>query len=143
MSTEEYKNVKKFYSIVKLPNLGELNQTYNFQDTITLAEIFEQRSELLRKIFKYNPRKCNSASSFSGCVHKNKSKCCIAPPTDAEHVRAFEKTLIGGFSCVNRRLAFDTNILLNDTDKEKALVELDINGKKTNKTYFIQNFENG
>ena len=114
---------------MKLPNLGELNQTYNFQDSI-ICEIFEQRSELLRKNFKYNPRKCNSASSFSGCVHKNKSKCCIAPPTDAEHVRAFEKTLIGGFSCVNRRLAFDTNILLNNTDKEKALVELDINGKK-------------
>ena len=54
----------------------------------------------------------------------------IALPTDVEQVRAFEKTLIGGFSCVNTRLAFDTNILLNDTDKEKILVKLDITEKK-------------
>ena len=33
-----------------------------------------------------------SASSFSGCVQRFKSKCCIALPTDAEIVRVFEKT---------------------------------------------------
>ena len=38
---------------------------------------------------------------------ETKSKCLIALPTAPEHVRVFEKTLIGGFSCVNTRLAFD------------------------------------
>ena len=99
---------------MKLKNLGELNKIYNFQDTIILCEIFEQRSEHLQKLFKYNPRKCNTASSFSGCVHRDKSKCLIAPPTDAGHVRVFERTLIGGFSCANTRLAFDTQILLTE-----------------------------
>ena len=75
--------------------------------------MFEQRSELLQKLFKFNLKKCNSSSSFSGCVHIDKSKCLIALPTDAEHVRVFEKTLIGGFSCVNTRLVFDTQILLS------------------------------
>ena len=97
LSTEEYENVKNFYMILNLSNLGELNQIWNFQDTIILCEIFEQWSSLLQKIFNYNPRKCNTASTFTGCVHRSKSKCCIAPPTDAEHVKAFEKTLIGGF----------------------------------------------
>ena len=115
---------------MKLSSFGELNQIYNFQDTIILCKIFEQRSDMLKKIFQYNPRKCNTASSVSGCVHRNKSKCCIVLPTDAEYVRAFEKTLLGGFSCVNTRLAFDTNILLNDTNKEKVLIELDIDEKK-------------
>ena len=54
------------------------------KDTIILCEIFEQRSHL-QEIFKFNPRKCNSASSFSSCVHRDKSKCCIALPTDAKH----------------------------------------------------------
>ena len=63
---------------------------------------------------KFNPRKCSSASSYSGCAHRDQSKCLIALPADAEHVRVFEKTLIGGFSCVNTRLAFDTQILLSD-----------------------------
>ena len=52
---------------------------------------------------------------------------------DAEHVRAFKKTLIEGFSCVNTRLAFDTDVLLNDNNKEKVLFDLNISGKKQTK----------
>ena len=63
-----------------------------------------------------------SASSFSGCVQRFKSKCCIALPTDAEIVRVFEKTLIGGYSCVNTRMAFDTDLFLKDTKNEKVLL---------------------
>ena len=100
--------------------MGEINRIYNFQDTIIL-------SELLKQIFKYNPKKCNSASSFSGCVHPNKSKCSIALPADAEFVRVFEKTLIGGFSCINTRLAFDTDILVKNPESEKVLVEIENN----------------
>ena len=44
ISDEEYENIKKFYSTLKLKNLGELNHIYSFQDTITLCETFEQRS---------------------------------------------------------------------------------------------------
>ena len=94
ISSEDYENVKKFYTLMKLQNVGELSRIYNFQDTIILCEVFEQRSELLKEGFKYNPKKCNSASSFSGCFHRNKSKCSIALPTGVEFVRVFEKTLI-------------------------------------------------
>ena len=58
------------------------------------------------------------------------SKCMIALPTDAEHVRVFEKTLIGSFSCVNTRLAFDTEILIKDKGNERVLFNLNIDGKK-------------
>ena len=115
---------------MKLKNLGELNKIYNFQDTIILCEIFKQRSEHLKKLFKYNPCKCNSTSSFCGCVHRDVSKCMIALPTNAEHVRVFEKTLIDGFSCVNNRLAFDTEILIEDKDNEKVLFNLNVDGRK-------------
>ena len=103
ISTEEYENVKKFFNILKLETLGDLNRIYNFQDTAILCEIFESRSTLLQKLFKYNPKKCNSASSFSGCVHRLKSKCRIVSPTNAETVRVFEKTVLGGYSCINTR----------------------------------------
>ena len=118
---------------MKLKDMGELNKIYNFQDIIILCEIFEQRSQHLQKLFKYNPRKCNSASSFSGCVHRDKSKCLIAFPTDAEHIRVFEKTLIGGFTCVNIRLVFDTQILLDKNKNEKVLFDLQIDRKKQTK----------
>ena len=70
MTDEEYQNVKKFYQAMKLENL-ELNKIYNFQDTIILCEIFEQRCSHLQDIFKLNPRKCNSTCSFSGSVHRD------------------------------------------------------------------------
>ena len=72
ITTEEYENVKKFYHTMKLKNLGKLNKIYNFQDTIILCEIFEQRSEHLQRLFKYNPRKWNFANSFSAvCTGTN------------------------------------------------------------------------
>ena len=122
ISDEDYINVKKFYNLLKI-------KVYNFQDIKILCKIFEQRPSLLKEILKYNPRKCNSASSFSRCVHRHKSKCCIALPTDADFIRIFEKTLIGGFSCLNIRLAFYTDIPVDDPDKEKVIIELNIGGK--------------
>ena len=49
ISHEEYQNVKKFYKLMKMPNLGELNNIYNFQDTIILYELFKYRSDLFKK----------------------------------------------------------------------------------------------
>ena len=121
ISTEEYENVKKFFKLLRFKTLGDLNRIYNFQNTLILCEIFKQRACQLEKLFKYNPRKCNSASSFSGYVQRNKSKCAIAMPTDAEIIIVFEKTLIGGYSCINTRMAFDTEIFLKDNRNKKVL----------------------
>ena len=79
----------------------------------------------------FNPRKCNSASSFSSCLHRDKSKCLIALQTGAEDVLLFERTRIGGFSCVNTRLNFDFQILLpkNGRDKNQLIYSLE-NQKK-------------
>ena len=56
ISKEDYEFVKRLYRTLKLENLGELNKLYNFQDTIIIFEIFEQRSTHLQKIFKFNPK---------------------------------------------------------------------------------------
>ena len=46
------------------------------------------------------------------------SKVILALPTKCEHVEIFEQTVIGGFSSVNTRLVFDSQILLtNLTDQ--------------------------
>ena len=135
-SKEDYESVKRLYRTLKLENLGELNKLYSFQDTIILCEIFEHQSVQLQEIFNFNPKKCNSASSFSRCVHCDKSKCLIALPTDTEQVKCFENTFIGGFSCVNIRLAFDTQILLpkNEKDNYKLIYNVKINNIKQKKT---------
>ena len=93
-----------------LNKLSELNDIYNFQDTIILYEIFENRAK--KVILPYNPRSCNSPSSLSSCIHRFTSKAITALPTQAEVLELFEKTLIGEFTSVNMRLAFDSIILL-------------------------------
>ena len=62
--------------------------------------------------YGFNTSKCNSASTLSGCIEHDLSKVIIALPTSNEVVKVFEKTLIGGFSCVNTRPFFDTELLL-------------------------------
>ena len=121
ISDEEYQNVKKFFMLLRLKTLGDMNRIYNFQDTLILCKIFEQKASLLEKLFKFNPRKCNSASSFAGTVHRNKTKCNIVMPTNTKQIRVFEKTLIGGYNCVNTRMAFDTELFLKDLDTEKVI----------------------
>ena len=118
---QDYEDVKKFFKLLGLRTLGDLNKYYNIQDTLILCVIFEQRSDMLQRLFKFNLRKCNSASVFSGSTHRNKSKCNIVLPLDAEIVKVFEKTLIGGYSCINTRLAFDTEIFLKHPENERVL----------------------
>ena len=98
---------------MRLNKLSELNDICNFQETIILCEIFENRAKEMMQKFPYNLRKCISVSSLSGCIHQYLSKAIIALRTQAEIVKLFEETLIGGFSCVNTRLAFDSIILLS------------------------------
>ena len=142
ISTEKYENVKSFFKLLRLKTLGDMNRIYNFQDMLILYEIFEQRTALLQEIFKYNPRKCNTASSFSGYVQRNKSKCVIAMPTDAEIIRVFEKTLIGGYSCVNTRMAFDTEIFLNDSKNKNVLFKTEDGQVKRFSSKIIKTDEN-
>ena len=68
ISKESYNALKKLYRTLKLEKLGELNKLYNFQDKIILCKIFESRASYLQKTFKFNQRKCSSASYLSGCV---------------------------------------------------------------------------
>ena len=142
ISTEEYENVKKVFNILKLETLGDLNRIYNFQDTAILCEIFESRSTLLQKPFKYNPRKCNSAKSCSWCVHRLKSKCRFVLPTIAKIIRVFEETVLVGYSCINTRMGFDSNLLLNDPKNEKILFKTTGNELKRFSSKIIKMDEN-
>ena len=114
-------------------NLGDLNDLYNAQDVILLTEIIESRFQAMQDTYGFNPRKCNSASSMSSCIEREMPKIILALPTKYEHVEIFKETVIGGFSCVNTRLAFDSQILLpnllDKNDLENNLMNQDFNYK--------------
>ena len=90
--------------------------------------------------FGYNPRKFNSASTLSGCIQRDLPKVIITLPTNYEHARIFEKTLTVGYSSINNRLGFDTEILLtNFTQAEYAKMNID----QSFHTYKNQNYKVG
>ena len=129
---DDYENSKYLYQNLKMRNLSDLNDLYNFQDVVLLREIVENRFHVMQDEYGYNPRKCNSASTLSGCIEREMSKVIIALPTSNEFVNTFEETLTGGFSSVNTRLAFDTQILLPnlvDCKGENNILKKDYNYK--------------
>ena len=122
----DYESSKYLFENLKMRNLSDMNDLYNMQDVILLLQIIENRSEEMYKKYLYNPRKCNSASTLSGCIQRYLSKVILALPTSNDHVEVFEKTLTEGFSSVNTRLGFDTEILLpnlKQTDYNKMSID--------------------
>ena len=129
ITDEEYEDVQKLFSVMKMSNLSGLNALYNFQNTIILAEIFENRASIMHEKFGYNPFRCSSTSTLSGAIQRHTSKVIISFPTNAGIIELMEKTLIGGMSIVNTRVAFDSNIFIKG--KEQTLV-YKIRNKATN-----------
>ena len=126
---ESYENSKFSYKTLKMRNLGDLNDLHNTQDVILLCEILESRFQVMQNTYGFNPRKCNSVSTVSGCIEREMSKVIITLSTKIKHVEIFEQTVIGGFSCVNNRLAFDTQLLLPNFVDSKMTVKKDLNYK--------------
>ena len=129
VDNESYKNSKYLYLNLKMRNLGDLNDLYNTQDVILLCEIIESRFQAMQNTYGFNPRKCNSASTMSGCIEREMSKVIITLPTKIENVEIFEQTVTGGFSCVNNRLAFDTQILLPNLIESENIAKKNFNYK--------------
>ena len=145
VNDEDYEHSKYLYQTLKMRNLGDLNDLYNAQDVILLTEIIEHRFQAIQDTYGFNPRKYNSASSMSGCIERE--KILLALPAKVEYAEFFEQTVIGGFSSVNTRLAFDSQNLLPNLDFKdesksnpinkdfnyKVIYKLKMNGQKTKK----------
>ena len=74
VNDEDYENSKYLYQTLKTRNLGDLNVLYKAQDVILLCEIIENRFQAMKDTYGFNPRRCNSASSMSGCIEREMSK---------------------------------------------------------------------
>ena len=105
-----------------------------------LSEIIENRLQKRHKTYGFNHRKCNSASAMSGYIEREMSKIILALPTKIEYVEIFEQTVIGGFSSVNTRLAFDTPVLLPNLPKLKP--NLDFKNNSMSKDFDYKVFYN-
>ena len=139
-STTEYENCKYLFKTLKMRNLGDLNDLYNMQDTILLCEIIENRFQVMQEKIGFNLRKINSASTLSDYVQRDVSKVILAMPTNYEHAEVFEKSLIGGFSCVNTPIGFDSEVLLPAFSKQEyAKMNID----QSFQAFKIQNYKLG
>ena len=115
VSDENYENSKYLYLTLKMRNLGDLKDLYNTQDVILLTETIESRFKAMQNTYGFNSRRCNSASSMSGCIEREMSKVILALPTKYEHIEIFEETVIGGNYKVVYNLKLD-----NEKVKKKS-----------------------
>ena len=116
VSNKGYKISFYLWNTLKLRNLSDINDLYNAQNVILLCEIIKNRFQSMQDKYDFNPRICNSVSSFSGSIKRDLSEITISLPLNNEHVELFEKTLTEGFSCENTRLSFDTESLLPNVE---------------------------
>ena len=100
------------YKTLKMNNLGDMNDLSNAQDVILLCKTGENGFQFMHDRYGFNPRKCNSASTLSGCIEREMLRVILALQTSNEVVDIFEQTITGWFSSVNNRLAIDAEILL-------------------------------
>ena len=148
VDNESYENSKQLFILLKMRNLSYLNDLYNAQDVILLLEMMENRFQTMQDTTGYNPRIINSASKLSGCIQREQSKVIIALPTNNIQMEVFEKTLSGGYSCVNNRLSFDTEILmpnLRESDYKKMNLDQSFKAFKRDDLkviYSLRNNEN-
>ena len=120
-------------------NLGDLNDLYNVQDVILLCEIIESRFQAMQGTYGFNPKKYNS---MSGYIEREMSKIVLALRTKYEHIGIFEQTVIGGFSSVNTRLAFDSQILLPNSNEQVDLKNNPMNKNSNYKVVYNLKLEN-
>ena len=52
---EDYENSKYLYQNLKMRNLSDMNDLYNFQDVALLCEIVENRFQVMQDEYGYNP----------------------------------------------------------------------------------------
>ena len=123
VSHSDYESSFFLYKTLTMRNLGDMNDLYNAQDVILLCEIAENRFQFMRDQYGFNPKKCNSASTISGCIETEMSRVIIALPTSNQAADIFEQTITGGLSSVNTILAFDTEILLPNLINEEKKPE--------------------
>ena len=112
VSYEEYENSKFLYATLKMRNLSDMNDLYNFQYTCLLCKIIANQFETIHKMRGYSRQKCNPASTLSGCIKREMSKVIFSLLTNNEVVEVFERITAGRFDCISTRLAFDTEILM-------------------------------
>ena len=127
VNDDDYENSKYIYQTLKMRHLGDLNNLYNVQDVILFSEINENCFEVMHKTYGFSPRKCNSDSAMSGYIKREMSKIILALLTELDHVEIVEQTVTGGFSSVNTRLVFDTQILLPNLPKLKPNLDFENN----------------
>ena len=88
-SNSDYESSFYLYRTLKMQNVGDMNDLYNAQDVILLCEIVENRFQSMHDANGFNPRKCNSASTLSGCISREMSRVIILLPASNKIVDIF------------------------------------------------------
>ena len=73
VSKLDYEIFYYLWKTLRMRNLSDMSDLYNVQHVILLCEIIENRFQLMQDKYGFNPRKCNSASTLSDSIERERS----------------------------------------------------------------------
>ena len=111
ISQKEWQGCRKLFQVLNMRNLSDFNDIYNIQDVFILAVILEYRWQKIKDETGFDPRCSTPASTLSGAIDRFKSIIILTYCRNAEVVDFMESLLSGGYSSVDTRLGFDTEMI--------------------------------
>ena len=86
-----YESSKYLYKTIKLKNLSDLGNAYNYQYFSILRRKIEKIFEFFPRRYGFNPRLCNLVSSLNRYIERQKWRIILALPEKGEIVQMNEK----------------------------------------------------
>ena len=117
ISNEDYAHAAKVWDVFEIKNLGEYHDLYVQNDTLLLADVYENFRDMCLNIYELDPAYFVSASglAWQTCIKKTKAELKLL--TDIDMVLMIEKGITGGICQASHRHAKANNKYMKNYDK--------------------------
>ena len=121
ITNEDYAHAQKVWKVFKIKNLGEYHDLYVQNDTLLLADVFENFRDKCLEIYELDPAYFLSAPglAWQACLKKTNVKLELL--TDNDMLMMFEEGTRGGMCHATYRYAKANNKYMKNYDKNKEL----------------------
>ena len=118
----DYVHAKRVWKDFQIKNLGEYHDLYVQNDTLLLADVFENFRNMCLKPYELDPAKFLSAPGLAWQAALKKAKVKLDLLTDINMLLTVEKGVRGGMCHSIYRYAKANNKYMKDYDKNKKII---------------------
>ena len=116
ISDADYKHVKKVWEAFEIKNLGENHDLYIQDDTLLLADVFENFTDKCIEIYELAPAQSAAGLAWQACLKKTKVESELL--TNIDMLLMVEKGIRGGVCQAIHRHAKANNKYMKNYNKD-------------------------